>query len=93
MTFTKHMENIVKQLRNAIPEGVKEVPKDLEKKFKSILSGTFSKFDFVTREEFEVQVAVLQRTRKKLEELEKHLKASETPKRPKPKKTPGPHDL
>jgi BMFP domain-containing protein YqiC len=44
---------------------------DLEQNFRSVLRGGLEKLDLVTREEFEVQEAVLTRTREKLESLEK----------------------
>ena len=44
--------------------------RDLEKNLRAILAGFFSKLDLVTREEFDVQVRVLQRTRERLEQLE-----------------------
>jgi len=37
------------------------------------LQSTFAKMDLVTREEFDVQTAVLARTREKLEKLEKQI--------------------
>lgn len=37
------------------------------------MTATFAKLDLVTREEFEVQTQVLQRTREKLEALEKRV--------------------
>jgi len=44
---------------------------DLEKNLRVMLGGLFSRLDLVTREEFDVQRAVLARTRAKLAELEK----------------------
>ncbi|MCL6556680.1 MAG: accessory factor UbiK family protein [Burkholderiales bacterium] len=44
---------------------------DVEKNLRAVLTSFFSRLDLVTREEFEVQQAVLARTREKLEELEK----------------------
>lgn len=62
-----------------MPPGVKNLPKDLEKNFKSVLQQSLSKLNFVTREEFDIQMKVLARTREKLQmlkeklnELEKH---------------------
>jgi BMFP domain-containing protein YqiC len=46
---------------------------DVEKNIKTALSGMFAKLDLVTREEFDVQTQVLQRTREKLEALEKQV--------------------
>ena len=47
--------------------------KDMEKNAKALLASTFAKLDLVTREEFDVQQAVLVRTREKLTELETRL--------------------
>lgn len=44
--------------------------KDIEKNARALLSSTFARLDLVTREEFDVQVAVLARTREKLSALE-----------------------
>jgi len=44
--------------------------RDLEKNLRSLLTGLLGKLDLVTREEFDIQSAVLQRTREKLERLE-----------------------
>ena len=50
---------------------------DLEKNFRAVLRSSLSKLDLVTREEFEVQEAVLARTREKLEALEAKLEKLE----------------
>jgi BMFP domain-containing protein YqiC len=47
--------------------------KDIEKNMKAMLTAMFARLDLVTREEFDLQVAVLQRTREKLEALEARL--------------------
>ena len=44
--------------------------KDLEKNLRAMLQGVFTRLELVTREEFEVQQAVLLRTREKLAALE-----------------------
>ena len=51
--------------------------KDIEKNARALLASGFSKLDLVTREEFEVQRAVLMRTREKLEALERAVAALE----------------
>ena len=43
---------------------------DLEKNARVMLSGFFAKLDVVTREEFDIQAKLLQRTREKLQALE-----------------------
>ena len=51
--------------------------KDLEKNLRAVLQGVFAKLDLVTREEFDVQQAVLLKTREKLEALEAKVAALE----------------
>ncbi len=72
--FDAHFfDDLSKKLAKALPKGARQACEDIEKNFHTILKSAFSKLDLVTREEFDAQVAVLQRTRKKVEELEKHL--------------------
>ena len=47
--------------------------RDIEKNVRAMLASTFARLDLVTREEFDVQSAVLARTREKLAELETKL--------------------
>ncbi|MEQ1530162.1 MAG: accessory factor UbiK family protein [Methylococcales bacterium] len=69
----KSIDDIANRLANAIPPGLNALKEDLEKTFHAILQGALGKLDLVTREEFEVQKAVLAKTRSKLEDLEKRV--------------------
>ena len=71
------IENIARKLAEAVPEGLRSVREDLENNFRSVLKASLSRLDLVTREEFEVQEAVLAKTREKLEALEARLEALE----------------
>jgi len=71
------IENLARKLADSVPEGLRSVRDDLEENFRSVLRSGLSKLDLVTREEFEVQQAVLARTRDKLEALEKRLEELE----------------
>jgi BMFP domain-containing protein YqiC len=74
MSMTKEtIENLAQRLADAVPEGLKTVRDDLEANFRSVLRAGMTKLDLVTREEFEVQEAVLARTREKLETLEEQV--------------------
>jgi len=75
----KSIEDLARRLAEAVPDGLRSVRKDLEENFQSVLKSGLSKLDLVTREEFEVQEAVLLRTREKLEVLEERLKELEKP--------------
>ena len=52
---------------------------DIEKNARALMSGFFAKLDLVTREEFDIQAQVLQRTREKLKALEERVARLETP--------------
>ncbi len=67
----KSIDDIANRLADAVPPGLNNLKEDMEKNFHAILQGALGKLDLVTREEFEVQKAVLAKTRSKLEELEK----------------------
>ncbi len=77
MSKANFLKTLAAQLTEALPTHVGTLKKDFEKNCNSILSKAFSKFDLVTREEFDTQTKVLGRTRKKLEELEEHIKTLE----------------
>ena len=63
--------NFLNDLQSKFQQAIENSPaKDLEKNMKAMLSQGFSKLDLVTREEFDIQTQVLQKTRAKLELLE-----------------------
>ncbi len=71
------IENLASKLAESVPDGLRSVRDDLENNFRSVLKTGIGKLDLVTREEFEVQEAVLARTREKLELLEAKLEELE----------------
>ena len=77
------LDDIARRVSANVPAGLKHLQEDLEKNLRSALEAGLSHLDLVTREEFDLQAAVLQRTREKLEQLEKTvagLEADNTPK-------------
>ena len=73
----KSIEDLARRLAESLPDNLRAIRDDAEANFRSILKGGLEKLDLVTREEFEVQEAVLQRTREKLEALAERLKELE----------------
>ncbi len=69
MFDSKFFEVLSKKLCAVLPDSLRDVKKDLEKNFHSVLQSAFSKLDLVTRHEFDVQTKVLSKTRLKLEAL------------------------
>ena len=75
------IDDIARRLAGAVPENVAALRRDLEQNFKGVLQSQLAKLDLVTREEFDVQSAVLRRTREKLAVLERRLAALEVRRR------------
>ena len=73
MFDSKSIDDIASRLADAVPPSFNNLKEDMEKNFHAILQSALSKLDIVTREEFEVQKAVLAKTRSKLEVLEKQV--------------------
>lgn len=67
------IQDLAKKLAESLPSSVRAVRDELEQNFSAVLKSGLSRLDLVTREEFEVQEAVLARTRQKLEALEARL--------------------
>ncbi len=67
------LEELTRRISSLIPGDVKHIQDDVESNVRSLLQSTLKKMNLVTREEFDVQTAVLQRTREKLEQLEKQV--------------------
>ena len=73
----RFIDDLARRLSAAVPPGVSALRRDLEDNFKAVLQAGLSKLDLVSRQEFDVQAAVLRRTREKLEALEARLAALE----------------
>ncbi len=69
------IDDLANRLANVVPPGVKSLQDDLERNFRGLLQSGFAKLDLVTREEFDVQTRVLERTRQKLTALEQELQS------------------
>ena len=71
----QHIDELARRLSNLVPstmrsQGFEDLRDELQENFKSVLQAGLAKLDLVTREEFEVQRAVLLRTREKLDALQ-----------------------
>lgn len=71
MLDPQKINDLMKSVLDAMPDGVKHLSNDVQENLKAAMRSTFSKLDLVTREEFDAQNKVLLRTREKLEALEK----------------------
>src|SRR5690606_36615825 len=69
----KSLEDLARRLADAVPPGLAAIRGDLERNFRAVLQGGLAKLDLVTRQEFDIQSAVLRRSRERLEELERRI--------------------
>jgi ubiquinone biosynthesis accessory factor UbiK len=72
------IDEIARRLIERVPPALKAVRDDLENNFRAVLRERLSKLDLVTRDEFDAQARVLERTRARLEALEAKLAALES---------------
>ncbi|MBU2979855.1 accessory factor UbiK family protein [Alteromonas sp. C1M14] len=77
MLDPKKLEEIAKQISEAVPPGVRSMAENAESRIKQVLQSQLGKLDLVSREEFDIQSQVLIRTREKLEAMESRLAALE----------------
>jgi BMFP domain-containing protein YqiC len=89
MIDLNQLDDLARRLSDMVPPGLRQSREELQATFKSALQAGLGKLDLVTREEFDVQRAVLLRTREKLEALEKTVAALEAAAQP-PAERPAP---
>lgn len=68
-----NLDDLTRKLAALLPEPVRHLQEDVEKNMRGLLESGLQKMNLVTREEFDIQSAVLLRTREKLDALEKRL--------------------
>ena len=78
MIDPKLFDDLSKRMADSMPRGFQTLQEDMQRNVRAGLEATLGKLNLVTREEFEVQQAVLARTREKLKALEARVEALET---------------
>jgi BMFP domain-containing protein YqiC len=71
------LDDLARRLADSVPESLRSFGRDLEGNFKAVLQAQLSKLDLVSRQEFDVQAALLARTQEKLAALESRLQELE----------------
>src|SRR6185437_7970801 len=64
------IDEIVRRLLESVPPALRGVQQDLEANFRAVLRAALGRLDLVTRDEFDAQTKVLERTRAKAEAFE-----------------------
>jgi BMFP domain-containing protein YqiC len=78
MVDSAKLDELARKLTDALPGGFKELRDDAQRNLRAALSALLAKMELVTREDFDIQSAVLARTREKVEQLEKRVAELET---------------
>jgi len=73
MIDPKTLDSLASRIAESLPAGLGQVHEDLRNNLRATLSAALARMDLVSREEFDVQSAVLARTREKLTALERKL--------------------
>jgi len=71
------LDELARRLADSVPESLRAFGRDLEGNFKAVLQAQLSRLDLVSRQEFDVQAALLRRTQEKLAALDKRLQELE----------------
>lgn len=77
MLDPKLFDDLSRRVADNLPRGLQGLQGDLQRNVRAALESALARLDLVTREEFEVQQAVLLRTREKLKALEARVAALE----------------
>ena len=70
MLKQEKVEEFFQEFSRLLPEDLRTYKNDMEKNLRAAMNATFARMDLVTREEFDVQTALLSKTRELLQELE-----------------------
>jgi ubiquinone biosynthesis accessory factor UbiK len=70
MIDPKYFDDLARRISASLPESARALQKDVERQVRATLHQGFERMDLVTREDFDVQVTLLERTRARLRELE-----------------------
>jgi ubiquinone biosynthesis accessory factor UbiK len=71
------LDELARRLAEAVPQSLRDFGRDLESNFKAVLQSQLAKLDLVSRNEFDVQAALLARTQTALAAMEARLKELE----------------
>jgi len=77
MIDNQSINRLSEKINALLPPGLQQVKTDFDARLKTLLQQQLANFEMVSREEFDLQARVLERTREKLETVEARLKELE----------------
>ena len=88
MIDPRKFDDLARRIQANLPPGLDEVREDVTRNIRAVIAAGVARMNLVEREEFDVQSAVLARTREKLEALEVRIRQLEE-ERQEPDRDPG----
>ena len=73
MIDSQSINDIADKLSQALPDSFKTLKGDIDNNLKAVLESSLRQMNLVSREEFDVQTALLERTQLKLQQLEQQI--------------------
>lgn len=73
----KFIEELTQKVCACLPEGLQDLKDDTQKNIKAVVQAGFERMNLVTKEEFDVQRKVLERTKIEVSQLEQQIKQLE----------------
>lgn len=77
MISNQTINRLSDKINDLLPSGLQQLKSDFDSQLKTLLQQQLAQYEFVSREEFDIQARILQRTRAKLESIEAKLKELE----------------
>ncbi len=71
------IEEVLAEVSSVLPKDMQNVKQEMENNLRATLNASFAKMDLVTREEYDIQIALLQRTRSQLDAMQEKLSSLE----------------
>ena len=75
MKPTRIVEDVIRRVHEAIP--VEEIGEDIRRNVAEMVGAAISRMDLVTRGEFEIELAVLEEAKRRIEALEERVREIE----------------
>lgn len=82
MVELKTLQDLSDRLAAVLPPGLGRVRDELRDNFRAVLQARLAELDLVTREQFDVQRALLAKSRQRLAQMEERLAALEAQQKP-----------
>ncbi|MCH7696305.1 MAG: accessory factor UbiK family protein [Proteobacteria bacterium] len=78
MIKQEKIEDFFQEFSKLLPDDLRRFKKDVDKNLKAAMTAAFARMDLVTREEFDIQSALLSKTRLLVEQLTQKLNELES---------------